>query len=608
MAKLWYRDPVTDQWIPLVSTGDAGAEPYVGTSAPEFYAAGMVWIEPIAPNLITAGWGANATQWRLNFGFGYDSVALTTLGGGVVRLTGPASKGLARAQYDASGWQDGDAIHVEFDVRKVTGEVRVSQSFVVSGKLAEVQDEEQTISLTSMHKAPQEFGIELLGGATCEVFGIRVFNVTHGDAKTHVYSTDHDMWIPVTASSGGGVKEVWVDAEQPVDPNIEIWVDTDDDSGGGLTLEQADLRYVNVDGDSMTGTLRTPRLEVTADASGHANALAVASPTGDSALTLARDGWGWVAQVVSLGADAGDVRFRLWRKDYASATDALRISNQTGLIEIVGSPTTNLGIATKGYVDGKILNTSAGSETDRAMSVNASKAYANGRVINSMSPGSITDQAPSQNAVSTALAGKVNETGDTMSGQLTNTAQLGFEVQNAADPRIRFHKPGVSFQTIGLGSNNRMQVKDGGFGNLVQLQVATPSVAEDAATKAYADEMAGKGTVECAYAPDWGAYAAAKVTRVGQIVIFSALFRRTGAALTTGRNVNNVLCTVPVGYRPAELANQIALVLTNRADPEAWAMGRVSFETSGTVQMMCNPSVTINTDAWIVLNASWRTA
>lgn len=65
-------------------------------------------------------------------------------------------------------------------------------------------------------------------------------------------------WAAITTEgggSGGGTDEVWINATAPTDPAIELWFDPDADSISPITQAEADLRYVNVTGDAMTGPL-----------------------------------------------------------------------------------------------------------------------------------------------------------------------------------------------------------------------------------------------------------------------------------------------------------------------------------------------------------------
>jgi hypothetical protein len=94
----------------------------------------------------------------------------------------------------------------------------------------------------------------------------------------------------------------------------------------------------------------------------------------------------------------------------------------TGLLTVRADPAEALGIATKQYVDARVVNSSSGSETTSAMSTSAAKTYslatANAKVVNSLT-GDETAVAPAVAAVSTALAGKLSTAGGTMTGTLT---------------------------------------------------------------------------------------------------------------------------------------------------------------------------------------------
>ena len=61
-------------------------------------------------------------------------------------------------------------------------------------------------------------------------------------------------WIPFSAGGSGGTEEVAISDTEPVDANIELWVDRDDATGAN-GWDAFDARYVNTDGDTMTGNL-----------------------------------------------------------------------------------------------------------------------------------------------------------------------------------------------------------------------------------------------------------------------------------------------------------------------------------------------------------------
>ncbi len=109
------------------------------------------------------------------------------------------------------------------------------------------------------------------------------------------------------------------------------------------------------------------------------------------------------AHLVLNNATNGQVRLAVGQE--ASVTD-LSVVNEAATAYMnlkCATPTLNQHATTKAYVDGKVVNTSTGSETDKAMSVNASKTYASSRVLNTMA-GTETDKAPSVNSVKSYVA------------------------------------------------------------------------------------------------------------------------------------------------------------------------------------------------------------
>ena len=64
-----------------------------------------------------------------------------------------------------------------------------------------------------------------------------------------------------SGGGGGGSSDVmWVGPSAPADSTIELWYDTDEAAASIPTQADADLRYVNVTGDTMTGALNADLL------------------------------------------------------------------------------------------------------------------------------------------------------------------------------------------------------------------------------------------------------------------------------------------------------------------------------------------------------------
>lgn len=137
---------------------------------------------------------------------------------------------------------------------------------------------------------------------------------------------------------------------------------------GRLTTEDGE-GFVAKTGDTMTGLLsvkRTGAAELQTD---------LTNPTGydTSGLRILTDGqskWLVAHQSDELVISRYDVDTGVW------IDVPLRIYSDTGAVVVNQDPTSDLGVATKRYADGRVVNASSGSETDLAMSVNASKAYA----------------------------------------------------------------------------------------------------------------------------------------------------------------------------------------------------------------------------------------
>lgn len=134
-------------------------------------------------------------------------------------------------------------------------------------------------------------------------------------------------WVPLsTAGPAGapGPDEVSVSDTQPSDPNIELWVDRDNDLGNsGWTA--LDSRYINADGDAMTGALAMGGQKITG--------LGVAAAAGDA-----------------VSQQAGDARY-LQLATGGTVAGAVTFSSSTA----VPTPTLAGQAANKSYVDGRVV-------------------------------------------------------------------------------------------------------------------------------------------------------------------------------------------------------------------------------------------------------------
>lgn len=135
-------------------------------------------------------------------------------------------------------------------------------------------------------------------------------------------------WVQLaTAGPAGadGPNEVVVSDTMPVDANVELWVDRDNDLGNS-GWDALDSRYVNTAGDTMTGPLTA----------GGALAMANNKITGLGAATTGTD---------AMSQTASDARYVKTSGD----------GTITGFLTVSGPPTLAGHAATKSYVDGKVV-------------------------------------------------------------------------------------------------------------------------------------------------------------------------------------------------------------------------------------------------------------
>lgn len=134
-------------------------------------------------------------------------------------------------------------------------------------------------------------------------------------------------WVQLsTAGPAGaaGPNEVVVSDTMPVDVNVELWVDRDNDLGNsGWTA--LDSRYVNADGDTMSGPLAMGGQKITG--------LGAATAAGDA-----------------MSQSAADTRYVNVAGDTMAGPLAMGAQKITGL----GTPTVSTDAATMGYVDGRV--------------------------------------------------------------------------------------------------------------------------------------------------------------------------------------------------------------------------------------------------------------
>lgn len=135
-------------------------------------------------------------------------------------------------------------------------------------------------------------------------------------------------WIQLTTSGPAGAagpNEVVVADTMPVDANVELWVDRDADLGNsGWTA--LDSRYINADGDAMTGPLAMGSQKITG--------LGTATAAGDA-----------------MSQSAADTRYVNVAGDAMTGALAMGAQKITGL----ATPTVATDAATMGYVDGRVI-------------------------------------------------------------------------------------------------------------------------------------------------------------------------------------------------------------------------------------------------------------
>jgi len=252
-----------------------------------------------------------------------------------------------------------------------------------------------------------------------------------------VIGSDGKIYVPTTGG-GTGADEVAVQAAQPTDPDIVFWIDPT--SGSGTSLSHSNLSGLAADDHPqyLNTTRGDARYPVKAGGVFTAS-FGVTTPTGNADVSIeALTGQAkrlvfktspnlprWAlssTNTTETGSDAGSALALDYYTDAGVFKGtALAGSRATGLLTVKGDPTAPLGVASKQYVDAKVINSSSGAETTEAMSVNAAKAYtvayANAKVVDSTG-GASTTQAPSVAAVNGALLNKVSTAGGTMTGAL----------------------------------------------------------------------------------------------------------------------------------------------------------------------------------------------
>jgi hypothetical protein len=143
----------------------------------------------------------------------------------------------------------------------------------------------------------------------------------------HYRNPGDGTWVPLsTAGAAGadGPNEVVVADTMPVDSNVELWIDRDNDLGNsGWTA--LDYRYVNVTGDAMTGPLAMGSQKIT----GLANAV----DPGDAMNQWTSDG-----------------RYLMKSSTTQTVTGPVTFTAAT----VVPTPVNTGDAATKGYVDGRV--------------------------------------------------------------------------------------------------------------------------------------------------------------------------------------------------------------------------------------------------------------
>lgn len=333
---------------------------------------------------------------------------------------------------------------------------------------------------------------------------------------------------------------------EDTDAATKLYVDTrgGGGGGGGLTPEQADKRYLQLTGGTLTGDLNAPALNATMDtriAKFRGNGVGLSSS--DSAVSYTN----YVGNVTSNGLDG----FNIYSQDKNSNNINIVGEASTGIITAttnvrgvagnpivrgVAAPEQNEDVANKKYVDDEIsskggisqeqgdaryLRLSGGSMTGN-ISMNGNRT-----VTNLNEPSSPSD-ATTKNYVDKANALKVNKTGDTMTGTLqvnatvksqssyynsaltsdglfmqSNTGDKDYTsiTHSGADGNMEggkymgYKRSTAQFASIGFVTTDPrfplVTLTRNGTEPVILTGVATPTDSNDAANKSYVDANKG---------------------------------------------------------------------------------------------------------------------
>lgn len=182
--------------------------PKISNTSPSSPTPGTIWIKG-KDNRARSDFKSSTALWRLNFGFGYATCTATPIAAGM-SIANPSTTagGVARAEYNGTGWVAGDTIRIEYDIQDIIGNMRLTRAFEFSGAV-NTGTGAQTLTLTAPMTS-QEFGLEVMPSSSCTVTGVRVFNLTRDEVETYVWSSavspDVAGWVllnnPVSKTPG----------------------------------------------------------------------------------------------------------------------------------------------------------------------------------------------------------------------------------------------------------------------------------------------------------------------------------------------------------------------------------------------------------------------
>ena len=338
---------------------------------------------------------------------------------------------------------------------------------------------------------------------------------------------------------------------EDTDAATKLYVDTHSGGGGegGLTPEQADKRYLQLTGGTLTGDLNAPALNSTMDTrNARFRGNGVTLTNSDSNVSYTN----YAGNITSNGLDG----FNIYSQDKNNNSINIVGEASTGIITTttniggtpsnpivrgVSTPEQNIDVANKKYVDDQISSKGGISQAQgdaRYLRLDGGKMTGdinmsgNRTVTNLNAPANATDAATKQ-YVDNANSLKVSKTGDTMTGQLQVNASIkaqspyyyssltsdGLFVQsnssgkdytsvihvgsggNVEGGRYMGYKASTSqFASVGFNTSDPrfplVTLTRNGTDPVVLTGVATPTDSNDAANKAYVD--ANKGITQTA--------------------------------------------------------------------------------------------------------------